>query len=82
MLVPENPSHLAMNLDPETCGKDTPKLRTSTTTLVSDKVFCSGNLHLSHRLPPGYVAQLLVGELRIGFHTALNQIHTFEFLFF
>lgn len=33
MLVPENSSHLAMNLDPETCGKDTPKLRTSTTTL-------------------------------------------------
>ncbi|MDR7088538.1 hypothetical protein J2X05_000541 [Cellvibrio fibrivorans] len=47
MLVPENPYHLAMNLDPETCGKDTPKLRTSTTTLVSDKVFCSCNL-LNH----------------------------------
>lgn len=46
MLVPENPYHLAMNLDPETCGKDTPKLRTSTTTLVSDKVFCSCNLRL------------------------------------
>jgi hypothetical protein len=82
MLVPENPCHLAMSLSPETCGKDTPKLRTSTTTLVSDKVFCSCNPHELHRLQPGYVEQLLVGELRISFHTTLNQIHTFEFLFF
>ncbi|MDF3012665.1 MAG: hypothetical protein K0Q78_869 [Cellvibrio sp.] len=39
MLVPENPYHLAIGLSPETWGKDTPKLRTSTTTLVRDKFF-------------------------------------------
>ena len=45
MLVPENPYHLAIGLSPETWGKDTPKLCTSTTTLVRDKFFYSHSQH-------------------------------------
>lgn len=33
MLVPENSYHHVISLSPETWGKDTPKLHTSTTTL-------------------------------------------------
>jgi len=51
MLVPENPYHQVIGLSPETCGKDTPKLRTSTTTLVRDKVFTAvtSMIHTDYR---------------------------------